>query len=214
MTKTKTETLKMAIKYIERYSPVDRVLHWIIAISFSILILSGLGLYSKSLLPYMNLMGGPENAIVLHQLVGVVFFLSSLMMSAMHVRELLNFDSDDALWLGNMGGYLSRDGKEPPMGKYNTGQKIYGLFAIVATLVLGYTGWVLWHPDNYSAEALGSAMMWHSLLFVVIGCFTLVHIYLGTIGNPGTLSGILYGEVSEAWAKKHAPKWLAKKEAE
>jgi formate dehydrogenase subunit gamma len=212
--KTEMETLKMAIKYVERYSPVDRVLHLIIAISFSLLILTGLGLFSQSLLPYMNLLGGPENAICLHIYTGVVFFISSLLMSLMHLKDILDFDSDDGAWLSNMGGYLSRDGKSPPMGKYNTGQKIYGLFAIVATVVLGVSGWILWHPESYTAAAFGSALMWHSLFFVIIGCFTLLHIYLGTIGNPGTISGILYGEVSEAWAKKHAAKWLAKKQAE
>ncbi len=201
----------MAIKYVERYSPVDRVLHWITAIAFALLVMTGLGLYSKALLPYMNLLGGPETAIEIHKYTGVIFFITALIMLFMHLKDTLDFDSDDAVWISRLGGYLSRDSEEPPMGKYNTGQKIYGIFAIVATIALGVTGWVLWHPDDYSIATLQWSLALHSLFFVIIGCFTLVHIYLGTIGNPGTLAGILYGEVTEAWAKKHAPKWLAKK---
>jgi cytochrome b subunit of formate dehydrogenase len=34
-----------------------------------------------------------------------------------------------------------------------------------------------------------------------------VRIYLTTIGNPGTLEGMLYGNVRRIWARTHHPKW-------
>jgi cytochrome b subunit of formate dehydrogenase len=34
-----------------------------------------------------------------------------------------------------------------------------------------------------------------------------VRIYLATIGNPGTLEGMLYGNVRRNWARTHHPKW-------
>ena len=35
----------------------------------------------------------------------------------------------------------------------------------------------------------------------------IVHVYLTTIGNPGTLEGMLYGNVRRIWARTHHPKW-------
>jgi formate dehydrogenase subunit gamma len=35
----------------------------------------------------------------------------------------------------------------------------------------------------------------------------IVHVYLASIGNPGTLEGMLWGRVKKIWARKHASKW-------
>jgi len=35
----------------------------------------------------------------------------------------------------------------------------------------------------------------------------IVHVYLTTIGNPGTLESMIYGNVRKIWAKVHHPKW-------
>jgi len=200
----------MAVKYVNRHGPFDRVCHWVAAISFSILAISGLGLFEPHLLPVMKLLGGAENAILTHKYVGIVFGISGALMILAHLKDTLVFDKDDVAWIKVMGGYRSRDAEEPPMGKYNTGQKIFSLFTLVALVGFIATGYLLWSPLEIAPETMSGAIMIHSLLFVLIGAMMIIHIYLGTVGNPGTLDGILYGEVSESWAKKHSPKWLAK----
>ncbi len=200
----------MSIRYVKRYGPFDRVCHWTLAVSFIVLVLTGLGLYDRTFGTLMDLMGGGVAAIRTHKIAGVIFVLSSVVMSLMHLKDSLTFDSDDAKWLQVLGGYLSRDAEEPPMGKYNTGQKLFDLFSLAATIGLAVTGWVLWDPAAFGLGALRTSLALHSLLFALMVAGVVVHIYLGTVGNPGTLPGMLYGEVSEAWAKKHSPKWLAK----
>jgi formate dehydrogenase subunit gamma len=51
------------------------------------------------------------------------------------------------------------------------------------------------------------SLMLHGLFFILIMMGAVVHIYLATIGNPGTVDGMLWGQVKKAWAKKHASKW-------
>src|SRR5258707_13272398 len=44
-----------------------------------------------------------------------------------------------------------------------------------------------------------------SALIMLAGIF--VHIYLSTIGEPGTMQAMTRGTVSEAWAWTHHPAW-------
>jgi formate dehydrogenase subunit gamma len=38
----------------------------------------------------------------------------------------------------------------PPVGKFNAGQKAYGLFMGIATVILGITGFIIWSPTSFS----------------------------------------------------------------
>jgi len=44
-----------------------------------------------------------------------------------------------------------------------------------------------------------------SALIMLAGIF--IHIYLSTIGEPGTMHAMTRGTVSEAWAWTHHPAW-------
>lgn len=203
----------MATRYVERFSTVERVLHWTLAIAFFILVLSGLGLYSRMFFGYFDLFGGAQNGILFHKWAGIVFLVSSVLLFFAHARELCRFDEDDRRWIRSCGGYLTRRETEIPQGKYNAGQKMFGLFSFVATLVMAVTGFIIWDPAALARGLTQFALMIHGLFFVLFIMGAIVHIYLASIGNPGTLEGMLWGEVRTSWAKKHASKWYAKKTA-
>ncbi len=200
----------MTVRYVKRHEPLSRVLHWAVAASCGVLVLTGLGLYDSNFRILQELFGGGTRAIWVHGVAGVVFTACSVLLSLLHLPHTFSFDADDLRWIRSFGGYLSRNAEAPPMGKFNTGQKIFDLVSLACTIGFAVTGWILWNRADYGPGALGAALFVHSLLFAVLATFLVVHVYLGTIGNPGTLRGMLWGEVSEAWARKHAPKWLAK----
>jgi formate dehydrogenase subunit gamma len=56
--------------------------------------------------------------------------------------------------------------------------------------------------------------MLHGLMFIGSIMFVIVHVYLATIGNPGTIEAMLYGNVRSIWARKHHPKWYKEVEEE
>lgn len=193
--------------YIERFSARERVLHWIVTGSFFTLLLSGLGLYSRLFNGYFTLFGGGRNAIAVHKIAGVVFFLSSLYMYLSHRKEVATFDADDRSWIEQRGGYLSREATHFNIGKYNPGQKLFALYIGAATMLLGVTGIFIWSPASFPRWLVQLSLLVHGLFFVLSIMFVIVHVYLATIGNPGTIEAMLWGRVTRPWARKHHPKW-------
>ncbi|MFA6148556.1 MAG: formate dehydrogenase subunit gamma [bacterium] len=194
-------------KFVERFNTAERVLHWFVAASFFTLLLSGLGLYSRLFHGYFDLFGGGVGAILAHKYAGVVFFVSSMMLFFNHAKEMFTFDEDDRKWIRSLGGYLSKNPEHINSGKFNAGQKGFGVFMGIATLLLGVTGIINWIPASFPRALVQFSLLLHGLLFLAFVMLMVVHVYLTTIGNPGTLDGMLYGNVRRIWARKHHPKW-------
>jgi formate dehydrogenase subunit gamma len=192
---------------IDRFSTSERVLHWFVTIGFFTLLLSGLGLYSRLFTGYFNLFGNGSNAIVIHKIAGVLFFVSSLLLFMQNRRRVTEFNQDDREWMRSMGGYLSRDEVHLKVGKFNAGQKMFALFIGFATATLGVTGLFIWMPTIFPRWIVQISLLLHGLMFVGSIMFVVVHVYLATIGNPGTLESMLWGRVSRAWARHHHPEW-------
>jgi len=197
----------MISKYIDRFSTKERVLHWFVTITFFTLLLSGLGLYSRLFTGYFNLFGGGHNAIPVHKIAGVLFFISSLLLFLNNKSKITEFDEDDKTWIRYRGGYLGNTNVHLNVGKFNPGQKMFALFIGGATLILGITGLFIWMPQSFPRVIVQLSLMLHGLMFVGAIMFVVVHVYLATIGNPGTLESMLWGKVTRNWAKHHHPKW-------
>lgn len=197
-------------RYVDRFNAVDRILHWTVASTFLLLLLSGLGLFARTFFSYFSLFGSPQQGISVHKVAGIIFFVSSVLLFLRHAHETCHFDADDRRWVVKCGGYLSRRHQEIPQGKFNAGQKLFGIFSGLATLVMGATGFIIWDPTGFSRELTQFALMTHGLFFTLFMLGMVVHVYLATVGNPGTIEGMLWGHVTKAWAKKHASKWYAK----
>ena len=193
--------------YVERFGVRDRVLHWFVTATFFTLLLSGVGLYSRLFNGYFNLFGGGQNAILFHKIAGVLFFVSSLFLFFSHWREITTYDDGDRAWVASRGGYLTREESHFDIGKFNPGQKLFGLFTGITTVVLGLTGIFIWAPLAFPRPIVQVSLLIHGFMFVQAVMFVIVHMYLATIGNPGTLDGMLYGHVLKKWARKHHPKW-------
>jgi formate dehydrogenase subunit gamma len=193
--------------YVERFSTGERVLHWLVAITFLLLLLSGVGLYAHTFFGYFDFFGTPQQGILAHKIAGCVFFVASVLLFLRHACETIYFDADDRTWLHKLGGYLSREKEDIPQGKFNAGQKLFAIFSFVATLVMGATGLVIWDPTAFGRGLTQFSLMLHGLFFTLFIMGAIVHIYLASIGNPGTLEGMLWGRVKKIWAKKHSSKW-------
>jgi formate dehydrogenase subunit gamma len=197
----------MASKYIDRFNTWERVLHWFVTLTFFSLLLSGLGLYSRLFTGYFNMFGGGQNAILVHKTAGVLFFLSSLLLFLYNRSKITEFDDDDREWIKQGGGYLSQKEVHLAVGKFNAGQKMFAVFIGLATITLGITGIFIWAPQAFPRWIVQWSLMLHGLMFVGSIMFVVVHIYLATIGNPGTLEAMLWGKVTRPWARHHHPKW-------
>lgn len=197
----------MTSKYIDRFNTWERVLHWFVTLTFFSLLLSGLGLYSRLFTGYFNLFGNGSTAILVHKVAGVLFFFSSLMLFLHNRTRTTDFNDDDREWIRSYGGYLSQEEVHLKVGKFNAGQKIFAVFVGAATVLLGLTGLFIWAPMTFPRWIVQMSLMLHGLMFVCSIMFVVVHVYLATIGNPGTLEAMLWGRVTRSWARHHHPKW-------
>jgi formate dehydrogenase subunit gamma len=191
---------------VRKSSTGEIINHWILAVSCILLIFTGYG-FLFQLKPIGNLFGGFNAMKVVHNWAGVVFTVSLVATLFHYLRESLDFGHDDWQWIKVGGGYLSHKVKVPPMGKYNPGQKLYYLAILVAGIAISASGFAIWLlPDDRGIRILSHLV--HNLAFALFIVAVPVHIYLGTLANPGTFRIMVYGTVPVDFAKKKYPKWM------
>jgi len=67
-------------------------------------------------------------------------------------------------------------------------------------------------PLDFPGAVVRFMSVLHALGFVMSFAFFFVHLYLGTIGSPGSLPAMTSGWVTRAWLMKQHPKWLKETE--
>jgi len=149
----------------------------------------------------------------LHNFVGPLFIICSLIMFATFVRRNF-FERNDWLWLRKAGGLLSR--QEIPAGYFNAGEKLWFWLGVGALgLVMSITGLVLdFVALGQTRYVLQLADYLHlaGASFYIAGA--LGHIFLGTVGTPGTYEGMRDGAVDEEWARSHHRLWYERVKGE
>jgi formate dehydrogenase subunit gamma len=198
-------------------SGYERFVHWMLAISCLLLCYTGLGMMYKSLNFFGVIMGGLYGLKEVHEITGLVFGVALVLAIIMWWKEAGIFVfPEDIDWIMTAGGYLWHVDKVPETGKYNPGQKMFFLTIALFGLLMLVTGFFMWFPAYFpfGMELLRWTYLLHALGFFVIFAFFFVHLYLGTIGNPGTVQAMITGWVTRNWLKKQHPKWLKEMEHE
>ena len=199
-------------RLIERFNAVERASHWVMAISFVFLALSGIViLFGKHIvLPWLGYGAFSWLTVVsknIHNFVGPLFIFSLVVMFLIYVKDNL-WASHDFGWLSRMGGMLGNQG-EVPSGRFNAGEKLWFWFGLVVLgTVVSVTGLILDFPNwNQGRQAMQQANVIHAIAAVLFMAASLGHIYLGTIGVHGAYRGMRDGYVDETWAKEHHALW-------
>lgn len=192
---------------LRRFTYLERLVHWVVGVTFVILLLSGLAFSYPSLFWLTTLLGGGPAARVLHPWIGAAFGVGMVFMLVLWIRDMF-LDHQDWLWLGSVQDYAAhRHDKVPPAGKYNAGQKVFfwaqGLLAILFVV----TGVLLWMPDRFGSGVLSVSRLLHYTGALGGGLLLIVHVYLGTVAYPGTARGMIDGKVTRRWAAMHHPRW-------
>jgi len=191
----------------------ERIVHWGLAISCLILCITGLGMMFQSFNFIGTLMGGLKSLKYGHNFTGLFFLVALFFSIRMWWREAGIFSMPEDLdWMMCAGGYLWHVEKVPEVGKYNPGQKAFFLAVAFFGVIMVITGFIMWFPFYFPVELVRWMYPLHALGFVVIFAFFFVHLYLGTIGSPGSLPAMLHGWVTRAWLVKQHPKWLREME--
>ncbi|HRD76075.1 MAG TPA: formate dehydrogenase subunit gamma [Hyphomicrobiaceae bacterium] len=203
--------------HVRRYSGSARLNHWIMAISFVLLLLSGLSLFHPSLFFLSGIFGGGATVRWLHPWVGLVFAVTFLLLFVRFLPANLP-ERTDIAWLARLKHVLAgRDEYLPEVGKYNAGQKLVFWLQFILVPILLVTGFGLWEPGLKWAEATFSfkatmdqkrmAALLHAIAAVAAITIWIVHVY-AAIWVRGTISAMTRGTVSGGWGWRHHRKWL------
>jgi formate dehydrogenase subunit gamma len=190
--------------YVKRFSPVERLLHWVNALGFFFLLATGLILYLPSL---SVLVSRRQTVQGVHFWAGVGWLaaLAAVMLLGARrllatARELETFDDDDLRWLR---------GRRAPQGRFNAGQKINAALTASFTILFGVSGLLLWFGEQDTRLRFASTVILHDGLMYVSLLLLVGHLYLALI-HPATrhaLRGMTLGDVRVDWAVRHHPKW-------
>jgi len=193
-----------------RYPFSERTNHWIAALSYIYLLLTGLAFWSPWLFWIALILGGGQISRTLHPWVGLIFTYAVMRMylywaPQMHTTEV------DRQWWRSLGHYVrNEDDHMPPAGRYNAGQKALFWSFFYGTIVLLLTGVALWFP-----EWIPWNLRWLRYISVflhpVAALFTvanfLIHIYMSVFAERGAFGSVIRGDVSLEFAKRSHPGW-------
>src|SRR4029453_10339057 len=93
------------------------------------------------------------------------------------------------------------------VGFYNGGQKLQFWEIVFGGLVLLITGLLMWFPEVARRIGVAISYVLHDIAALIMLGGIFIHIYLSTIGQPGTLQSMTQGVVTRAWAWTHHPAW-------
>jgi formate dehydrogenase subunit gamma len=201
---------------ILRFNAFERFTHWMTAISFIVLALSGLNyIFGKHLL--MPLIGPDafaawsQFAKYAHNFLSWPFMLGVLFMLVVWVRDNIP-DSTDITWLKAGGGFFSN--AHPPARRFNAGQKIVFWSAVLGGIAMAVTGIILLFP--FSITGIGGMQITqviHATIGVILVAIFLAHIYIGSLGMEGAYDAMGSGEVDLGWARAHHKLWVEEQQA-
>ena len=195
---------------IQRYTANDRSNHWITAICFVLLAVSGLAMFHPATSWMAVFLGGGQWTRILHPFLGVVMFISFavLVFRFWHHNKI---DQADKQWMKQIGDVLTnREDRLPKIGMYNAGQKIL-FFVLIASMVgLLLSGIVIWRAYfafYFPIDVVRFAALLHAFSAFVLICSIIVHIY-AAFWVKGSIGAMVRGTVTYGWARKHHPRWF------
>lgn len=196
-------------EHVKRYTPQERTNHWIIAISFILLAISGLTLFHPAFFFLSSLLGGGTWSRILHPFLGVVMAVAFFFF-AMGMWSQNRITAADREWRKRLGDVLCNktDGL-PEIGKYNIGQKYMFWTLVISIALLLVSGIVIWQPwftPLFPIFLVRLAALLHAVAGFVAILAIIIHIY-SAIWVKGSIRAMTRGTVTAAWARHHHPAW-------
>src|SRR6266436_3596780 len=194
-----------------RFKAFERFAHWLTAVSFVVLGITGLNItFGKYLL--LPLIGYDAFSVVseaakyAHNFTSFAFVVALVLIVAIFIKDNIP-DKTDIEWFRQGGGFIKS--KHAPARRFNAGEKLVFWGALGAGLLVAVSGYLLLFPF-YVTDIAGMqvAQAVHAVIAVLFVALILAHIYIGTLGMEGAFEAMWTGEVDYNWAKEHHDLWL------
>lgn len=201
-----------------RFTLGERVSHWVHAISFFLLLFTGLGILSLAFRPALGIIGGVDVARLLHRVVAVIFvvvvgamfFIGNPKYHWDWLKSIFHFSKADLQHIAAFPKeFFGGHGDYPAQDKYNGGEKINSLLTVFGTIFITLSGIVMWFAPSFPPALVRWAYPIHDLAMFIMAAAVIGHFYLGVLHpeSRAALPGMLNGYVSAKFAKAHHAAW-------
>ena len=196
---------------VPRFKAFERFVHWLTAVSFVVLGITGLNItFGKRLL--LPLIGNDafsafsQASKYAHNYTSFPFVLGLVLIIVIFIKDNIP-DKVDIEWFRKGGGFVKS--RHAPARRFNAGEKLVFWGALGAGALVSASGFLLLFPF-YLTDIAGMqiAQVVHSVVAVLFVALILGHIYIGTLGMEGAFEAMWTGEVDFNWAKEHHDLWL------
>ena len=204
-------------KKIQAFSLYNRIIHQVAAVSFIVIVPTGF------VIVFGDFFGGGVFVRMcknLHGVFTIPFAIVVIPMFLMWVKEAI-FNFDDVKWMMIVGGYLSKEKKPIPAGKFNAGQKMWYWIATLGGMVMVITGAAMFFMD-FNIEMIKSmsglnqidflrvmAILHNVVGFLVVALF-ITHVYMSMFAIKGAVHSILDGHMEEEEVRILHSSWYKK----
>jgi formate dehydrogenase subunit gamma len=204
------------IRPIQKHPLNVRVFHYILLLSFLPLAATGLLLFFKPLSQ-----NGMQLTYDIHIIAGVVMGLDALAFTLMafdrvvlFIARVFSLSERDVKWFMVLGGYpqkflLGKKVPVPPMNKYNSGQKLFGVCVLIGGTLLILSGLVIWLAPHVAPRDL----VWilgqiHLVSGLILTAFLPVHLFLAVYRFDDFKAMMVHGNVPYHDAAEYTPLWV------
>ena len=198
---------------VQRYNFAERAYHWINAIAYTYLLLTGLAIFTPLAYWLAYVLGGPATIRYWHPWIGLIYLATIFWMHRMWKRDMQKIPEDER-WSKNLRAYAeNRDELMPPQGRFNAGQKQFWWVMLYCTIILLITGIIMWIPEKMPRElhwVLPITVFIHSATALVTIAAFIIHVYMSVWVTPGSMKAMVEGHVSTTWARTHRRLWYEK----
>ncbi|MGA1862601.1 formate dehydrogenase subunit gamma [Deferribacter thermophilus] len=171
------------------FNVLNRLVHWITAAAFTILVISGL------VMLFGKYFGGGSFVRFfryLHAPAAFIFTPFAIVMFLMWVKDMI-IAPGDIKWIIKFGGYLSKKlDNIMPVGKFNPGQKSWFWLATMGGMIMMFTGYFLYSFDT-DVNNLRIYALIHNFLGMLLLIMFLVHLYMSLFAIKGSLKSMITG---------------------
>lgn len=198
---------------IYAFNVIERLTHAVAALSWVILVPTGI------IMMFGEEFGGGFFVRLCKNLHGIATILFAIVLPYMFFKWLFRMLPAiyDARWAIIVGGYLSKNKKPIPAGKFNLGQKAWFWVCMGGGFVMVITGALMYFLDTQIPVANGAFLgmtqidilrlnaIIHNILGAACAVFLLVHIYMAVFCIKGSIHAIIngYKEEEEVYILHH-----------
>jgi formate dehydrogenase subunit gamma len=192
-----------------RHPVYTRFLHWSVAITFILSLLTGFAIYSPWLFHWITpIFGGGPRTRALHPWFGLAFDIFFLFQFLNWVTPMA-WTEVDRRWVKKMRSYVTNDERleSEDVGFFNGGQKLYFWAIVVSGILFLITGLLMWFDNVVERWVVAISYVIHDIAALLMLAGFIIHVYEGTAHQPGTFRSMMDGTVTERWAWTHHPAW-------